>query len=466
MKSSRYVLFIAVSLILTVSVTLADVGRWTSTGPPGVNVWSLAIDPVNPDRIYAGTAQEVFVTSDGGVTWVSLPSSPSASELVIDPLSPATTYAFSQNGLFKTTDAGHSWTTLAPTPGGFPDILALDPLNPSTIVGATDGGVYRSTDGGGSWSGRSLASRVYNLVFSSQTPSVLWASDFEGGFYYPERSKLFKSTDQGASWIGGVVTPIGISWGTLTIHPTNPSTLYAVNELPSVPTGVYRSVDSGANWTRTSVLWNLGQVTDLAIDPRTPSTLYVATFNGVFRSTDGGANWTDWNTGLSNRSVRSLAIDCTGTRLYAITWEGGAFAYQTEATPNGVSCRAEGYSYRTLPPCRLADTRGPTGTLGGPALQAQGIREFPVGGYCGVPASAKAVFANLTATDTVLDGSLTAYPANLLAAPLATSVAYTAGKTRATASTIPLSPTGAMRVRCSQASGTVHLIVDIQGYFE
>ena len=460
MKSTRYVLLLMGSVLFAVSGAVADVDRWSSNGPFTVaGIQALAIDPANRNRVYAGSDWGVFLSTDGGLSWTSLPSAPGyVGELVIDPLSSSNVYAITSNGLFKSGDAGNSWSAVGPAGAGYATSLTLDPLTPSTVVAARQAGVFKSTDGGASWSGSLLANSLYDLVFSSASPSVIVGVErIQASWYYPADSLFFRSTDQAATWTG-VYTGFWVH--SLAVDPTNSARVYAGGE-----DSIYRSGDYGTTWLRSYVgphnMWAL------AIDPRNPRTLYAAsTETGVLRSTDGGVSWDGFNTGLTNRDVRSLAIDCTGTRLYAGTQGGGVFAYQI-GWGGTVNCSGEGYEYRTtLPPCRLVDTRGPTGSLGGPALQAQGIREFLVGGHCGVPVTAKAIFANLTAVESTVDGSLTAYPADLPAAPLATSVAYTAGKTRAAASTIPLSPTGAMRVRCSQATSTVHLIVDIQGYFE
>lgn len=475
MKLVRIFVTVFAAVALSMASALSDVDRWSSNGPFGATVSSLALDPVNRDKVYAGTDGGVFVTRDGGLSWISLPSAPSGvSRLVIDPLSSSNLYAAAASGLFKSVDAGTNWIAVTPTSTSAGPALsvALEPLNPSTVLVGTNDGLYKSTDGGVTWSGRRLAGSIYSLVFSSDTPATAFAADYELELvhypqFYPRPSRLAKSTDQGTTWLGGLAVDIAIGPGTFTSDPTSPLILYAGNYRYANLYPLHKSVDSGSTWSPVLSTFGMGTVYALVFDPRNPRTHYLGTSDGVFRSTDGGTSWAGFNTGLLNQSVFSLAIDCTGTRLYAGTQGGGVFAYQIGPGGQPVSCAGEGYEYRTtLPPCRLVDTRGPTGSLGGPALQAQGIREFLVGGNCGVPVSAKAIFANLTAVESTVDGSLTAYPADLPAAPLATSVAYTAGKTRAAASTIPLSPTGAMKVRCNQSSSTVHLIVDIQGYFE
>ena len=50
--------------------------------------------------------------------------------------------------------------------------------------------------------------------------------------------------------------------------------------------------------------------------------------------------------------------------------------------------------------------------------------------------------------------------------PLATSVAYRPGQSRANNVTVGLGASGAFVVRCAQPSGTVQLIVDVSGYFQ
>lgn len=72
--------------------------------------------------------------------------------------------------------------------------------------------------------------------------------------------------------------------------PSDTRILYA-----GTSSGVLRSTDSGATWTRTGDA--IGNVTRLAVDPADPNTLYVVetvseTRGRVFKSTDAGATWT------------------------------------------------------------------------------------------------------------------------------------------------------------------------------
>jgi hypothetical protein len=124
-------------------------------------------------------------------------------------------------------------------------------------------------------------------------------------------------------------------------------------------------------------------------------------------------------------------------------------------------------NFYTLQPCRLIDTRNPPGSLGGPALQGLGARAFPLGGSCGVPASAKALSVNITVTGSTSNGSLVLYRSDLAGAPLARMIAYSANQTRASNSVIALDLTGSATAFANQPPSTsLHLILDVNGYFQ
>jgi hypothetical protein len=115
----------------------------------------------------------------------------------------------------------------------------------------------------------------------------------------------------------------------------------------------------------------------------------------------------------------------------------------------------------TVPPCRLVDTRGAEG----PALAGATSRTFAVAGRCQVPLTAWAVSVNLTVTQPSEPGHLRAFPAGT-PLPLASSLNYTAGQTRANSMTLSLNEGGEASVFCGQAAGTAHFLMDVNGYFE
>jgi predicted extracellular nuclease len=138
---------------------------------------------------------------------------------------------------------------------------------------------------------------------------------------------------------------------------------------------------------------------------------------------------------------------------------GGGFANVTVA-PAGSAL-----PFSPVAPCRVVDTRGPDGPLGGPSLTADGVdRTFVLSGACGIPPGAAAVSANLTAVEPPAAGSLTAYRGDALN-PGTPSLYFAAGKTRANNVFLPLAPDGSVKL----ANGSflrVHVILDVNGYFQ
>jgi hypothetical protein len=128
-------------------------------------------------------------------------------------------------------------------------------------------------------------------------------------------------------------------------------------------------------------------------------------------------------------------------------------------------CPACSTGFYTVPPCRVLDTRNPAGALGGPALRAGTARRFPLAGRCGIPASARAVSLNVGVTGPTAAGHLRLHLGGT-PLPLVSSINYSAGQTRSNNALVPLSVLGDLAVFAGQASGTVHVILDVSGYFE
>jgi hypothetical protein len=120
--------------------------------------------------------------------------------------------------------------------------------------------------------------------------------------------------------------------------------------------------------------------------------------------------------------------------------------------------------FYAVAPCRVVDTRNPGE---GPALGANTLRAFPVRGVCGVPADALAVAANVTAVSPTDLGNLRVFPSGT-ATPLASTLNFAIGQTRANHTIVRLGSDGQLGVRCDMAPGStgeVHLVVDVSGYF-
>jgi hypothetical protein len=121
--------------------------------------------------------------------------------------------------------------------------------------------------------------------------------------------------------------------------------------------------------------------------------------------------------------------------------------------------------FYTVTPCRVADTRNPNGPYGGPALAANSDRTFQFTGQCGIPSTAEAVALNVTVTGATASGDLRIYPAGY-SMPSSTAINYRAAITRANNGSYALSSTGGLALHCDQPSGSLHVILDVFGYFE
>jgi len=130
-----------------------------------------------------------------------------------------------------------------------------------------------------------------------------------------------------------------------------------------------------------------------------------------------------------------------------------------------VASAAGPYQFYSVTPCRIADTRNPNGPLGGPALAAGTVREFPVAGVCGVPSTAKVIAANLTIVNPTGEGFLTAFPAGT-ALPPASTINFRTGIVRANNAILALGTSGRVWVFCGMPSGSTDFVLDVSGYFE
>jgi photosystem II stability/assembly factor-like uncharacterized protein len=145
----------------------------------------LAIDPLNPDTLYAG-GLGVLRSVDGGKTWrqAGLPRSPVLA-LAVDPKETAVVYAGTDAGLSKSTNAGTTWQPLR---GALDDVrveaLAIDPKYRRTVIAGTDQGVFWTTDGGDRWRHFThLPRRTFDALAVDRSAGLLYAGANGGGIY-------------------------------------------------------------------------------------------------------------------------------------------------------------------------------------------------------------------------------------------------------------------------------------------
>lgn len=120
-------------------------------------------------------------------------------------------------------------------------------------------------------------------------------------------------------------------------------------------------------------------------------------------------------------------------------------------------------AFYPLPPCRVADTRGTPGELGGPYLTGGATRDFPIleAAACNIPASALAYSLNFTAIPHGPLGYLTVWPTNQQQ-PVVSTLNAPTGTVTANAAIVPAGMGGEVS---TFAYNDTDLLIDIDGYF-
>ncbi len=126
------------------------------------------------------------------------------------------------------------------------------------------------------------------------------------------------------------------------------------------------------------------------------------------------------------------------------------------------SSNTSALAFYPLTPCRVVDTRGPAGALGGPSLVGNAARSFPIlSSSCSVPAAAQAYSLNYTSVPKGNLGFLTTWPAGQTQ-PLVSTLNAPTGAVTANAAIIPAGTNGDISVFVTHNSD---LVIDIDGYF-
>ncbi len=319
---------------------------------------SLCPDAEDPHVIYAGLDRSVARSTDGGITWSSMP--PVTDRYLRMTHARGSTpalYAGSCNsGVCRTDDGASSWTMINSgiTANTIYDSIVL-PDNDSLVLCAAHGGLYKSSEAG-TWL-RLHSEAAYAVCAHPASADLLYA-----GF----DQAVGKSTDAGATWsfcpIPGVsitsVAPCPDSTETVfaaaehysgaggsvlrlhcsgefadaavdellaadvpvnavAVHPARPATLAAGTGgfyAPGVPGALHISSDGGASWQK-----SLAHVVvnSIAFSPADPDVVYAACgesgtgYAGLFASTDGGSTW--------NAAVRGLPYYYSAVDLHVDT---------------------------------------------------------------------------------------------------------------------------------------------------
>jgi photosystem II stability/assembly factor-like uncharacterized protein len=278
-----------------------DAGKtWTHLGlRDGQQIPALAIDPRNPNRIFAavlghpyGPNEErgLFRSTDGGQSWQKViykDENTGASDVEIDPSNPDVIYASmwevregpwedgnefngTGGGLFKSTDGGGTWHQLT---NGLPKDLsqiyvAIAPSDEHRLyatIGAASGALafYRSDDAGETWSKTTDDPRPSGRIGGGDL-AIPRVDSKNADVVYCASTVTMKSIDGGKTWFGFRGAPGGDDYQNLWINPNDSNIILLVSDQ-----GALVTVNGGASW---SSWYNqpTAQIYHVAISPTFP----------------------------------------------------------------------------------------------------------------------------------------------------------------------------------------------------
>jgi photosystem II stability/assembly factor-like uncharacterized protein len=310
-----------------------DAGNtWTPVfdSQPVQNIGALAAHPTDSGIVYVGTGEAngagysydgdgVYRTIDGGATWqhLGLDDTRRIGRIAIDPVNPQRVFVAAAGnvyapgtarGVYRSTDGGITWAQVlfvAPTAGAID--VAVDPSNPSRVyaaiwehystpthwvAGGLQSGIWQSLNGGDSWTRLTnglpasdpKVGRI-GLAIAASSPQTVYALyvDDPGAFL-----GLYKTTNAGASWskmnasgAKQAFAGYGYYMGQIRVDPANANIVYVFDVLWA------RSTNGGGNFTTGSSAGYVDHHDWVTL----PDRVYMANDGGFSRSVDGGATW-------------------------------------------------------------------------------------------------------------------------------------------------------------------------------
>jgi len=247
--------------------------HWQLISPVGSmelhEVESIAIDPVDPQIIYAGTWHLPWKTIDGGAHWVGIKQGiiedSDVFSIILDPKTPKVVYASACSGIYKSEDGGGKFQKIQgiPSTARRTRVLMQDPKNLNIVFAGTTEGLWRTVDSGATWQRTTGADVIINDVYVDPTNT----------------NRVLMATDRG---------------------------------------GVLASNDGGNSFSPSNKGFSARQITSYVGDLTRPATVYVGVVNdkvlgGVFVSDSGGLSWTQKSAGLNGNDVFSLGQASNGT---------------------------------------------------------------------------------------------------------------------------------------------------------
>jgi photosystem II stability/assembly factor-like uncharacterized protein len=355
--------------------------NWQLAGPTNIpgRITDLAVHPTDSATIYAASAGAgIFKTTDCGQTWRAVfdeVGTYSMGAVAIDPNNPNIVYAgtgeingrvqtYDGTGLYKSIDAGETWTFSGlPLSFGIGRIL-VDPNNSNIVYAAAMGrlwepnperGLYRSTDAGETWDLVLYLSEntgCADIIIHPSTGTLfaaMWERQWSLESTYTisdvmvgPTSGMYRSTN-GTTWelLTDADLPTGPTVGRigLTLDPLSTRVYAFYWTYPGDGTDVYRSDDLGDTWMRMGATVANATVTYrgyyfamIKVAPGIPDRLYLGGVD-IFRSDDGGYTWMqigDWTQPYIYADQHAMYIHPSTPNFILVGNDGGVYS-----SPNG-----------------------------------------------------------------------------------------------------------------------------------
>lgn len=295
-----------------------DDERWVQLTiglPEAPAIRALAIHPLDPAVVYAGTQEGPYRSDDHGEHWekVDVPDHHTPVwSLLFHPRDPDVIFAGYENcEIYRSDDGGERWRPV-PVSVRFPQITIRPGANPAKrllmlaaskadagqLFGAIEvGGLIRSLDGGEHW--ENLSHGLYADDDYVDTHGVLVSNWRPGTVFSISRAGMFRSVDLGDHWDHVPLEPLNAKGQTYCRQirevPGDPKTIW-VASAPGFMSDrgvLFRSTDGGGEFSRVDMgVEPRSTIFGLAFDEHQPSHAACATCGGeVFLSHDAGQSW-------------------------------------------------------------------------------------------------------------------------------------------------------------------------------